>query len=302
MISFGSCFSNHIHNYFKFCGFGADYYYGTVYNPISIANNLKKVLEKTKFQFDDLVQSNGIYLSWNHSGKVFNNNPENLLEFINNNQKQIFKTLNKKPVIILTFGSAYVYSLKSNDNIVANCHKKPNILFNKRKLSIEQIVKEWTEIIYEVDADFIFTVSPVRHFRDGFVKNNRSKSVLILAVEQLCDLFPDKVNYFPSYEIMIDELRDYRFYNKDWVHPSEEAVGFICQKFGESFFKNKTTEIIHQITKIRNNLAHRPIYGITNNHLDFLNKTLEYISNVKEKTPLYDWSFEEKKIKEQLIQ
>ena len=302
LISFGSCFSKHIHNYFKFCGFGASYYYGTIYNPISIAKNLKKVLEKTEFKIDDLVQLNGVYLSWNHSGKIFSSNKEKLLKTINENQKEILKNLNKKPVVVLTFGSAYVYSLKSNGNIVANCHKKPNTLFNKRKLSIEQIVKEWTEIINEVDADFIFTVSPVRHFRDGFIENNRSKSVLILAVEQVCNLFPNKAHYFPSYEIMIDELRDYRFYANDWVHPSNEAVDFICQKFGDSFFKNDTPEIISQIIKIRNNLAHRPIYGITNNHLEFLNKTLQYISKLKEKTPLYDWSIEEKKINEQLIQ
>ena len=100
---------------------------------------------------------------------------------------------------------------------------------------------------------------------------------------------------------MIDELRDYRFYAKDWVHPSKEAVDFICQKFSESFFKNETTKIVDNIIKIRHKLAHRPIYGLTNNYVDFLNKTLDDISNVKEKTKLYDWSHEVNKINQQLI-
>ena len=301
LISFGSCFSKHIHNYLEYCGFGAEYHYGTIYNPISIADNLKKCLEKLEFKSDDLTLLNEIYLSWYHSGTIFNQNKDILLQKINENQKLVLKTLNNNPVVIITFGSAYVYSLKSNGKIVANCHKKPNTLFKKRKLSIQQIVTKWTDFIHKTDAEFIFTVSPVRHLKDGFVENNRSKSVLLLAIEQLCNSFPKKVNYFPSYEIMIDELRDYRFYAKDWVHPSKEAVDFICQKFSESFFKNETTKIVDNIIKIRHKLAHRPIYGLTNNYVDFLNKTLDDISNVKEKTKLYDWSHEVNKINQQLI-
>lgn len=298
--SFGSCFSNQMIKYFENNGFRTFSPFGTIYNPITISNNIKKALGENLYSINDLVQLNEVFFSWHHSGKYFDFDSKNLLNKINNELISNSENLKKRPLVLVTFGSSIVYKLKSNGLVVGNCHKLKSSLFEKTKLSIKEITVEWSKIISSLDADFIFTVSPVRHIRNGLVENNRSKSILLLAVEELCKLNPNNTSYFPSYEIMIDELRDYRFYKNDWVHPSQEAVDFIWSKFSSSLFSSSSLKINNEVKKIRLALAHQSNYGMTKDHRLFLKKLKISIIDIKKKTPLYDWEKEIKLINEQL--
>lgn len=296
----GSCFSNQMYQYFVNNCFSTLSPFGTIYNPVSIANNIIKCLNAEDFTENDIIQHKEVFFSWYHSGKYYAKNEDLLINEINYEAKLVSKYLLSKPVIVTTFGSSIIYSLDSKNSIVANCHKQPASLFNHRKLAVSEIVEKWTTVINRVDANFVFTVSPVRHYRNGFIENNRSKAVLFLAIEKLCELFPKKVSYFPSYEIMIDELRDYRFYGKDWIHPSAEAVEYIWDKLSSSIFSASEFKVIDKISNIRKQLAHRPNYGITKEHLVFLQNLCKEIIDIKPLTPHYDWSEEIALINQQL--
>jgi hypothetical protein len=173
-----------------------------------------------------------------------------------------------------------------------------NTIFTTRRATVDEVINSWRSILEKIDNQVIFTVSPVRHVRDGLVENNLNKSVLLLAIDQLCKEFPEKVSYFPSYEILIDELRDYRFYSNDWVHPSEEAKEFIWNKLSNIMFSEKTKKLNFEIHKIRSSLAHQPKYGINTQYLKFINKTLKKIKEIKSNTPNYSWKDEENAINE----
>ncbi len=164
---------------------------------------------------------------------------------------------------MLTFGTAYVYEQKETGKVVANCHKLPENNFNRRLLLADEIVDEYTSLIISLAArnpnlKILFTVSPIRHIRDGMHANQLSKSTLLLAIDRLQQLFPQHVFYFPSYEIVLDELRDYRFYADDMLHPSPLAVRYLWGRFSETFFSADTKQIMAEIEDIRRDLAHKP--------------------------------------------
>tara|TARA_Y100000385_G_scaffold69895_2_gene70113 strand:- start:545 stop:1525 length:981 start_codon:yes stop_codon:yes gene_type:complete len=292
ILSLGSCFSNQMFSCFKNHAFDAFSPFGTVYNPISIAMNLERCMGTEWFTKNDVISYKDVFFSWFHSGKYFSNKESLLIKEINYEAEEISQIIHNQPIIIATFGSAIVYCLKSNHQVVANCHKQNPSLFYKRKLSINEIVETWSKVIDKLETDFIFSVSPVRHYRNGFVENNRSKAILLLAVEELSKMYPKKVTYFPSYEIMMDELRDYRFYGKDWVHPTQEAVSYIWDKFSRKIFSSSTNEVVEKISNIRLRLNHRPNYGITIDHIKFLKKLKQDIINIKPFTPLCNWGKE----------
>ena len=294
----GSCFSSEMSLFFKKYCFGFLNPYGTIYNPISLAKNLEMLVNNEPFSKRNLTTNNGVYLSWNHSGKYYNNNPELLLEKLNSEQENTFKTFKNNSTLFVTFGTSKLYELKETNEVVANCHKNISTIFNTRRATINEVVNSWRSILKKIDNPVIFTVSPVRHIRDGLVENNLNKSVLLLAIEQLCKEFPEKANYFPSYEILIDELRDYRFYSKDWIHPSEEAKEFIWNKLSNIMFSEPTKKLNLEISKIRLSLAHRPKFGINTEYLNFLNKTLQKVKEIKSSTPNYSWKEEEYNINE----
>ena len=219
----GSCFATEMSLFFKKYCFGYQNPYGTIYNPISLANNFEKLISKDLFNERNLVNNSGVFLSWNHSGKYYSNCSDLLLRKINLEQKEVFKMLKSNSTIFITFGTSKLYIHKESNQVVANCHKQMNSIFSSRRSTVDEVVESWRSILKKIDNTVIFTVSPVRHVRDGLVENNLNKSVLLLAIDQLCKEFPEKASYFPSYEILIDELRDYRFYSNDWIHPSEGA-------------------------------------------------------------------------------
>ena len=294
----GSCFATEMSLFFKKYCFGYQNPYGTIYNPISLANNFEKLISKDLFNERNLVNNSGVFLSWNHSGKYYSNRSDLLLKNINKEQKEVFKMLKSNSIIFITFGTSKLYIHKESNQVVANCHKQINTIFSSRRATVDEVVESWRSILKKIDNTVIFTVSPVRHIRDGLVENNLNKSVLLLAIDQLCKEFPEKVSYFPSYEILIDELRDYRFYSNDWIHPSEEAKEFIWNKLSDILFSDKTKKLNIEIHKIRTSLAHQPKFGINNEYLSFLKKTLQKIKETKRNTPYYSWKDEENAINE----
>ena len=290
ILSFGSCFAFEIFKKLRNYGFHAQHPGGVIYNPISILDIMHKGLNNIPYLNTDLVRYRNTYFSWFHNGKDYHEvSSEKLIHQLNDENVVVKELLKNKPIILITFGTAYIYELQSTSQIVANCHKQNSALFNKRKLTVEEITTPWKNLIQHLDAEFIFTVSPVRHLKDGLVENNVSKSILILAVEEIISAFPDKSNYFPSYEILLDELRDYRFYASDWIHPSTEAVDYIWKKFSMSFMADSSQALILEIEKIRKGLNHKILYEIDT---EFYKKLLKKIELVKPKTPYYAWEHE----------
>ena len=294
----GSCFASEMSLYFKKYCFGFLNPYGTIYNPISLANNFKMLINNESFTKKNLVKNNGVFQSWNHSSKYYSNSSELLLKKINNEQEDTLKILKSNSNLFVTFGTSKLYILKETNQVVANCHRNINTIFSIKRATVNEVVNSWRSILKKIDNPLIFTVSPVRHIRDGLVENNLNKSVLLLAIDQLCKEFPEKASYFPSYEILIDELRDYRFYSKDWIHPSEEAKEFIWNKLSNIMFSEPTKKLNFEISKIRLSLAHRPKFGINTEYLNFLNKTLQKVKEIKSSTPNYSWKDEEYNINE----
>lgn len=300
-ILIGSCFSNQMSKYFNRSCFNVLNPFGTIYNPISLQQNIFSAINNRIFDETNLIQSDEVFLSWNHSGRYFNKHEKLLLKTINNEQEKIHELISSNATIIVTFGTANVYELISSNKIVANCHKKSSSSFKKRILSVSEIVSSWTEVLKSINNRIIFTVSPVRHIRDGLKENNLSKSTLLLAVNELCKEFGNQTHYFPSYELLIDELRDYRFYANDWVHPSEEATDFIWEKLSNEIFSTETKSLINKIGKIRRDLAHKPKYGISKEHTIFLKNVLEKINRIKNFTINYDWNPEINQIKSMIL-
>ena len=290
ILSYGSCFAFEIFKKLRNYGFHIYHPGGVIYNPISILDIILRGLNNITYVSKDLVRYRNTHFSWFHNGKDYHNvSSVKLIHQLNDENTVVKELLKNKPIILNTFGTAIVHELQSNSQIVANCHKQNSTLFRKRKLTVEEIITPWKNLIQQVDAEFIFTVSPVRHFKDGLVENNLSKSALLLAVEEIISAFPDKSTYFPSYEILLDELRDYRFYDSDWIHPSQEAIDYIWEKFSRSFIADNNQELILEIEKIRKDLNHKILFEIDK---EFYKNLLKKIQLVKPKTPHYSWEHE----------
>lgn len=264
IVLMGSCFTDNIGLRLKYSLFNVDINpSGILYNPASISNAITNILTKRQYSADDifLSQSDNQYHSYDYhsdfSGKSI---PETLAK-INTKQSNAYNNLSTASTLIITFGSAYIYALKSTGQVVANCHKQPTSLFNRRKLSVDEIVGMWDKTISEIlninpTINIIFTVSPIRHIAYGLHENQLSKSTLLLSIEQLC-INHSNIIYFPSYEIMLDDLRDYRFYASDMLHPSPIAIDYIYNLFSESFFNEDTIKLSSECESLIKRLQHR---------------------------------------------
>ena len=249
----GSCFSTEIHSYFIQSGFRAStHLFGIAYNPESIANQIIKSIDLNKENNIFIAKQN--YYDWESSNVISGSSEEDLSDKLMATRHEMRNQLMDASCLFITFGSAYAYRLNENKLIVANCHKQAARLFTKELLSLQEMQSLWQQAIKKIkdlnpNIHICFTVSPVRHVRDGIIENNRSKARLFELVSSLEKL--EKVAYFPSYEIMIDELRDYRFYKLDRIHPSDEAIAYIWERFGEVYFSKATIEMIGKIQSVR---------------------------------------------------
>ena len=202
--------------------------------------------------------------------------------------------------IIISLGTSWVYEYP-DIGIVGNCHKLPSSSFDKRLLTIDEIMNEFSPLITEMpNKTFLFTVSPVRHWADGAQQNTQSKSILHLVTKELTDTFSNCF-YFPSYEIMMDELRDHRFYAKDMLHPSDQAIDYIWNRFKDYSMNSTTHKTVEKVEKVRAGIAHRPFNAKSNLHQQFLRTLLKEIDQVKSQTPLYNWGKQIEQVSAQLM-
>ena len=266
----GSCFTENIGNLLKQHQFQTyQNSHGIIYNPISIFKAINEVDNNKKYAEKDLLQNNELYVSLNHHGKFSGLEINTVLSAINNEIEIANTHFKKSDFVVITLGTSFVYEFVEEQKIVANCHKIPNTKFTKRLLKIEEIVGAFDSIQSSLkDKIIILTVSPVRHWRDGAVENQRSKSILIESIHQII-VQHSNCFYFPAYEIMMDELRDYRFYEKDMLHPNSVAVEYIWQRFSETYFSAFTQTLNQQIAKINLLLQHRIKHENTNEQKQF---------------------------------
>lgn len=286
----GSCFSENIGQRFSDRKFNAVINpFGNIYNPISIFNNISRILSNEAVSDEEIIFSNELYFSFFHHTLLANTNKEayklELNKLINASHESILSA----DVLVITLGTAWVYETKSGKAIVANCHKLPSSHFEKRLLNVREITAGFSEMFKELkklnpNLKVIFTLSPVRHVKDGIEENSLSKSILRVAIQEIVDYYEDCF-YYPAYEIINDDLRDYRFYEKDLIHPNEQAVEYIWHNFLESCVAENTIEIIKKVEKVLNASNHRPFNKSTQSHQKFIEKTLTEITELEKELP-----------------
>ena len=267
MVLMGSCFADNIGGKLQEAHFHCCVNpFGTLYNPMSVGKALKDIIAGRNYSATDseIFNSESIWHSWMHHSRFSADNAESLVENINGSIRKAHEHLLNSRLLIITLGSSYVYRLKEDNRIVANCHKMNEKLFDRSRLNVDDIVDEWIPLLDELhnmnpQLKVMFTVSPIRHKRDGLHANQLSKATLLLAVDRLCELRKDLCLYFPAYEIMMDELRDYRFYADDMVHPSPLAVEYIWERFSTAFFDRKTMDKATEWRKFEATQRHRSI-------------------------------------------
>lgn len=275
VVLIGSCFTDYIGRRMRSCRWRAfPNITGTLFNPRSIAGILRTACRR-----DDIFatvhhsiacRESGIsplYVSWLTDSQCTSYNRQDTEERAAQRLLSLHNNLKDAKALIVTFGTAWIYELREMPGyVVANCHKFPADTFVRRRLSVAEISEEWNGLLNLLHNTYpklriIFTVSPVRHLKDGFEGNSRSKAILQLACEEIC-LTDERADYFPAFEIMNDDLRDYRFYDSDMVHPSPEAVDYIWRKFQDRYLSAKSQTILAEGEKVTRRLNHRPIlYG-----------------------------------------
>ncbi|MGI6073542.1 MAG: GSCFA domain-containing protein [Fermentimonas sp.] len=307
LMTFGSCFSDNIGEKLLHSKFNLVHNpFGILFNPASIEYAIRRLLRGDEFTTDELVINNGLFHSFMHHGSFSNSNEDDCLRHINSSFDVAKRFIRQTDVLIVTFGTAYIYRLKSNNMVVSNCHKFPSSYFVRERLTVDNIVDSWRQLIANIlekneNLKILFAVSPIRHLRDGAHDNQISKSILHLSVDRLMHDFGDAVGYFPSYEIMLDELRDYRFYDSDMLHPSDVAIEYIWGKFSDMFFSRETMEIIKEVEGIQKSINHRPIHKNTEIYRNFLYQTKDKLYNFASRNPSIDCT-KEMQMLERLLQ
>lgn len=258
----GSCFAENIGLMMQQRGFNVlSNPWGILFNPISIAELMECATGlKNDFSIQP-VRRDEVFVSLFQHSRLFGQTENELsgtVQVVTDEARQFCREAN---TFIITFGTANVFVEKASGRVVANCHKQPSAMFERKMLHVEEILKPWYNIISaNPEQRFIFTVSPVRHSRDGLMANNLSKATLLLAVHHLCASFPEQCFYFPSYEIVIDELRDYRFFKEDMVHPNETAIKYVWEKWESSVYSNDTIVASNRYLKLVQQALHRPLF------------------------------------------
>jgi hypothetical protein len=283
----GSCFTENIGGIMEGLKFRTSINpFGILYNPMSVAASLRRLMDQKQYQADDLFEHNGVWGSFDFHSRFSASSAKEALEKMNKQVKHGHDFLKEANYLILTFGTAWVYELKAKGSLVANCHKFPASDFHRYRLTPGEIVDEFRDLLtclwkFNPNLKFLFTVSPIRHLKDTAHGNQLSKSTLLLAVDRLVTGFEDAAcSYFPSYEIVMDELRDYRFYAPDLVHLSSVAVGHIWGKFCEVLLKDEARKLMTQIEKLQKSFAHKPFRKDVPEYARFLTQNINKIEQL----------------------
>ncbi len=267
---------------------------GVLYNPFSIASTIESLDRGRVFTIDDLGCYNGLWFSFAHHGSFSSADPVEVLERITTAMAGGAEALHRSDYVIITLGTAWVYEQISTGQVVANCHKLPAREFRRRRLSVADICLRFAPLLEGCLAGkkIIFTVSPIRHLGDGMAENTLSKSTLVVAVHDMVELYGNCV-YFPAYEIMMDDLRDYRFYGDDMTHPSPQAIDYIWEIFRRSFMDGRTVALTERIGKVVRAASHRVIHPGSDAHRRFAEGVLREMELLKKECPGADFSKEE---------
>ena len=287
----GSCFAENIgekFGYFKFQNSVNPF--GIIFNPVSLDKLIKRVVEKHYFTENDIFFHNDLWHCFDVHSELSNPNKEEFLDNLNSILKLVHHQIASLSHCFITLGTSWVYRNSISKEIVANCHKVPQKEFTKELLSEAKIQKSLQNIISLIqninpNCNFIFTVSPVRHIKDGFFENNVSKGNLFSAIQNILSHRAESRCYFPSYEIVIDELRDYRFYKEDMLHPNEIAIDYIWEKFSKSYINESEIGLMNEIDAIQKALQHKPFNPNTEAHQKFLQNLQKKIQNIKNQYP-----------------
>lgn len=277
LVLLGSCFSENIGNKFKYYKFQSTQNpFGILFQPKAIENLVSNAITKKEYNENDVFLHNEQWHCFDAHSVKSNSKKGIVLADLDNAIKKTEGELINASHVIITLGTSWVYRFLKNNHIVANCHKIPQKEFSKELLSTEEIYKSLASIhqlIKKVNnkVSIVFTVSPVRHIKDGFIENQRSKAHLISGIHHYIDN-SENTYYFPSYEIMMDELRDYRFYKEDMLHPNSTAINYIWEKFKQVWITKEAQKTMEEVNTIQKGLAHKPFNPSSEQHEKFLKK------------------------------
>lgn len=278
----GSCFAENIGSRLKELCFPIRVNpFGILYNPASIANSINYLLEERQFGEEELFFANNLWNSFSHHSSYSSADKTAMLKHINDENQSASQILRSCSHLFITFGTSWVFANKDDGKIVSNCHKLPAKKFDRFRLSVPQMVEMWKQLINNLfivnpDIHIVLTVSPIRHLKDGAFENQVSKSGLFLLIAELMDHFgQEKITYFPSYELIMDELRDYRFYAADMTHLSETGIAFIQERFESTFLDQESKKIGALIEKLVRGIQHKPFQPGEKNYRDFIYKLEE---------------------------
>ncbi|OYU81663.1 MAG: GSCFA domain-containing protein [Flavobacterium sp. BFFFF1] len=293
VVSLGSCFAENMADQFGYYKFSNTVNpFGIIFQPLALAKIISFAVTGKQFTASDVFMHHDVWHCFDAHSALSNSNKAQLLDNLNDAAQQLRQALSGASHLIVTLGTSWIYRHSDTNEAVANCHKLPAKSFRKELLSVDAIAESLQEIIagarfLNPDCHIILTVSPVRHIKDGFPENQWSKSHLIAAVHTVLNGLTDKesASYFPSYEIMMDELRDYRFYAEDMLHPSQTAVDYIWERFKTAYVDQKAYAVMDKVDRIQKGLAHRPFNPETAQHQAFVAQLQNEITQLKSEFP-----------------
>ena len=285
LLLIGSCFSENISKKLAYCKFDvASNPFGILFNPKAIETLILNSLNEKTYTEKDIFYLNERWHCFDAHSDLSSADKNELISNLNSAIKSTHKSIHDSTHIIITLGTSWIYRFIETNAIVGNCHKVPQKMFAKELLSVQEIVASLENICQSISkvnptATVIFTVSPVRHIKDGFVENSLSKAHLITAIHETLKVVSGK--YFPSYEIMMDDLRDYRFYSTDMIHPNETAVDYIWEQFKLVWIQANTFSMMKEVDSIQKGLAHKPFNENSEQHQQFLKDLQQKITSLK---------------------
>lgn len=291
----GSCFTGNIGRLLEKWMFPVTINpFGVTYNPASVRRQLEALLQKESYLAEDLNHEKGRWFSFDHYTGFSSPDREKCLEGINLSFLEAKKNLLQARLLVITWGSSWVFEYNPTETIVCNCHKIPASQFTRTRLSVNEIINQYKELIPKLfannpDLKILLTVSPVRHWKDGAHGNQLSKASLLLASEALEQQFPGQVSYFPSYELVMDEMRDYRYYTEDMLHLNSIATGYIWEKFQKALVSDESLQIIDDLEPLIKMEAHRSSDNSSEAHKNLLSMLHEKRCLLQEKYPFLTW-------------
>jgi hypothetical protein len=268
--------------------------FGVTYNPLSVKKGLEALIQKEAYESDDLYQYNDLWLSFDHDTGYSSIQQSEALEKINKDFREAKEMLKRAGTLFITWGTAWIYRFNPSGEVVCNCHKIPASQFTRSKLTTREIIREYEDFLptlfdYNPKLRIVFTVSPVRHWKDGAHGNQLSKATLLLAGEAIRESFPEQFFYFPSYEIVMDELRDYRFYADDLLHISKQATNYIWERFVQVLLSEDSRKIIGELEPLLKMLGHRPLVPEGEAFQKMLQTRERKLKILKNKYPNIQW-------------